>query len=159
MSPSESLLAYTVDFKGDEQCELYIKDMDEGAIVDHDPSLKMYGRVLWGNDDDTIFYLKLDDTLRPFQVYRKTIDSDQDDELLYEEEDEMYWTGISKSLDNKFLFIETSSTETSEVWFLNLEDKDASLQCISKRRFKVLYGVDLRGGQRWIYSNVEERSG
>lgn len=155
-SPSENLLAYTVDFKGDEQCELYVKNLDTGAMVDHDPSLKMYGRVLWGNDDETIFYLKLDDTLRPFQVYRRTIGSDQDDELLYEEKDEMYWTGISKSLDSKYLFIETSSTETSEIWFLDLESKDAKIQCVSKRRFKVLYDVDHRNGQWWITSNVEE---
>ena len=155
-SPSEELLAYTVDFKGDEQCELYIKNLETGVMVDHDPSLKMYGRVLWGNDDSTMFYLKLDDTLRPFQVYRRTIGSEEDDELLYEETDEMYWTSISKSLDDKYLFIETSSTETSEVWFLDLEDKDASLQCISKRRFKVLYDVEHRHGQWWITSNVEE---
>jgi oligopeptidase B len=156
-SPSEKLLAYTVDFKGDEQCELYVKDMDSGDIVDQDPSNKMYGRVLWGKDDSTIFYLKQDETLRPYQVYRKTIGGKtHDDELLYEEKDEMYCTSISKTLDERYLLIETSSTETSEIWFLDLQDPDAKLQCIAKRRFKTLYDIEHRDGFWWITSNVEE---
>lgn len=155
-SPSEKLLAYTVDFKGDEQCELHVMDLETRETVDHDPDLKMYGHVVWGKDDSIIFYLKLDDTLRPFQVYKRTIGGSGEDELLYEEKDEMYWTSIGKSLDEKYFFIETSSTETSEVWFLDLEDENASIQCVSKRRFKVLYDVDHRQGQWWITSNVEE---
>ncbi|CAB9499500.1 Dipeptidyl aminopeptidase BI [Seminavis robusta] len=158
-SPSDELLAYTVDFKGDEQCELYVKHLETGEIVDHDPSLQMYGRVLWGNDDHTIFYLKLDSTLRPYQVYRRTIGTatKEDDELLFEETDEMYWTSISKSLDGKYLFVETSSTETSEVHYLDLKDDNDSstLQCVAKRRFKVLYDVEHRNEQWWITSNVK----
>jgi len=157
-SSSENFLAYTVDFKGDEQCQLFIKDLKTHEIMDHDPSLKIYGHVVWGNDDETIFYLKLDDTLRPFQVYRRKIGSGEADELLYEEKDEMYWTSIGKSLDDRYLFVETSSTETSEIWFLDLDDPDAKLECISKRRFKVLYDVEHRYGQWWITSNVEETS-
>ena len=157
-SPSEQLLAYTVDFKGDEQCGLYVQNLETKQVVDHDPNLFMYGHVEWGKDDGTIFYLKLDDTLRPFQVYRRNIgdkDTDKQDELLFEEKDEMYFTSIGKTLDGKYLFIETSSTETSEVWYLDLEDPSATLQCIAKRRFKVLYDVEHRNGQWWITSNVE----
>lgn len=156
-SSSEKLLAYTVDFKGDEQCELFIKDMDTGKVIDRDPDNKMYGRVLWGNDDSTIFYLKLDETLRPYQVYRRTVGGKAaDDELLYEENDQMFWTEISKSLDERFLFVEMSSTETSEIWYLDLNDENASLQCIAKRRIKVLYDVEHRDGHWWITSNVGE---
>jgi oligopeptidase B len=162
-SPSEELLAYTVDSKGDEQCELFVKRLETGEIVNHDPSLKMYGLVLWGSDDSTIFYLKLDSTLRPFQVYRRTIGQNgshdsqkKEDELMFEENDKMYFTSISKSLDERYLFVESSSTETSEVWYLDLHDKDANLQCVAKRRFKVIYCVEHRQGQWWITSNAEE---
>lgn len=157
-SPSEKLVAYTVDYKGDEQCELHVKSLDTGETIDHDPSLKIYGDITWGKDDSTIFYLKLDDSLRPYQVYRRYIGQDNkiEDELLYEEKDEKYWTSIEKSLDERYLFVDTASKETSEIWYLDLHDKDATLQCISRRRSKVLYEVESRHGKWWITSNVEE---
>jgi oligopeptidase B len=57
--------------------------------------------------------------------------------------------GISKSLDGKYLFVEASSKETSD-----LEDPAATLQSIAKRRLKVLCDVEHRNGQWWIMSNI-----
>jgi oligopeptidase B len=62
--------------------------------------------------------------------------------------------GISKSLDSKYLFVETSSKETSEIYYLDLTDPEATLECVSKRRLKVLYEVEHRNGSWWITSNV-----
>jgi len=76
------------------------------------------------------------------------------DELVFEQPDELFWTGISKTSDNKYLLIETSSSETSEVHYLNLSDDDAKLKCIAKKRDKVLYDVDHWNGYWIITSNV-----
>ena len=35
---TQKLLAYAVDFSGDEIYSLYVKDLESGEIVDHDPS-------------------------------------------------------------------------------------------------------------------------
>lgn len=154
-SPSHKLLAYSVDFKGDETCGLYVKDLATDETVHHDESLEIYGSLKWGADDSTLFYLKMDETQRPFQVYRKTLGSDdQHDELLFQDSDELYWVHMYKSLDNKYLFIDSSSKETSEVHYLNLTDPNATLQCIAKRRTKVLYEVEHRNGKWWISTNV-----
>jgi oligopeptidase B len=154
-SPSHKLLAYSTDFTGGETCQLFVKDCTTGEMVDHDPELEIDGSIRWGANDETIFYLKLDAAHRPFQMYRRRLGrSDQPDELLFEEKDEMFWMGISKSLDGKFLFVEASSKETSEVHYLDLTDHLATLQCVAKRRPKVLYDVEHRMDKWWIMSNV-----
>jgi len=153
-SPSKEKLAYSADFTGGETCLLFVKDLTTGEIVDHDEKLEISGSVRWGADDTNLFYLKMDDAHRPFQVYRRNLTNDQADEMLLEEKDELYWMGISKSLDGKYLFVETSSKETSEIHFLDLHDPAATLQCISRRRSKVLYEVEHREGRWWIQSNV-----
>ena len=155
-SPSHKLLAYSIDFKGDETCLLFVKNLATGETVDHDEALEIYGSLVWGADDSTLFYLKMDDTKRPFQVYKRTIgNSDEKDELVWEEPNELYWVHISKSLDNKYLFIDSSSKETSEVHYLDLTDPHATLQCVAKKRPKVLYEVEHRNGKWWISSNVD----
>lgn len=155
-SPSHKLLAYSVDFSGDETCGLYVKDLATEEVVEHDESLEIYGSLVWGADDSTLFYLKMDDTKRPFQVYRHTLGTPtQDDELLFQDKDELYWVHMYKSLDKKYLFIDSSSKEMSEIWYLDLTDPDAKLECIAKRRTKVLYEVEHRKGTWWISSNVD----
>eukprot|EP00537_Pseudo-nitzschia_pungens_P004000 CAMPEP_0172370218 /NCGR_PEP_ID=MMETSP1060-20121228/36866_1 /TAXON_ID=37318 /ORGANISM="Pseudo-nitzschia pungens, Strain cf. cingulata" /LENGTH=806 /DNA_ID=CAMNT_0013095415 /DNA_START=407 /DNA_END=2827 /DNA_ORIENTATION=- len=148
------LAAYTVDFSGNEVTGLYVKDIDSGTIVDHDPELECYGSLQWGTDDQTLFYLTTDDQKRPYRLYRRKLAEDGEDELLYQEDDELYWVGMSKSFDGKYLFVSSGSKETSETHFLDLEDPDAELQCVAPRRSKVLYRVSHRAGQWYITTNV-----
>ena len=153
-SPSHQLVAYSVDFTGGETCKLYVKNVDTGEMLDHDETLEIDGSVVWGKDDSTLFYLKMDAAHRPYQVYKRVIGSEQDDELLFQEDDELYWMGISKSLDGKYFFVETSSKETTEQHYLDLETDNAKLECVAKKREKVLYDVDHRNGQWWITTNL-----
>lgn len=151
-SPSHQLLGYAVDFKGDEVCQLYIRRLDnheEYAIED----LQISGSFRWGQDDNTVFYMKLDAAKRPYQLYRRRLDTNQE-ELLFEEKDELFWMGIYKSMDDRYLFLQLESKETSEIHYLDLQDSSAVLQCIAQRRPKVLYEVEYRNRQWWIQSNV-----
>lgn len=155
-SPSHELLAYTADFSGNEICQMFIKHIESGEMIHHDDTLEIYGSLVWGHSDATIFFLKQDAAQRPFQVYRRTFvtNGSFQDELLFEERNDLFWLGIYKSLDGKYLFIETSSKETSEIHFLDVTDDTATLQCVAKRREKVMYEVEHRNGVWWIASNV-----
>jgi len=150
-SPSHSLLAYSADYVGRETCQLFVTNVETGEVVDHDSELEMDGQVVWGNDDDTLFYVTLDETLRGYRVYRREIGISEEDELLFEEKDELLRVVIYKSLDKKYLFVRTSSKETSEIHYLDLADPTASLQCIAPRREKVLYGAEHRHSN-WLIS-------
>lgn len=151
-SPSHKLLAYAVDFSGDETCQVYIKDMETLKVTVQE-GLDTSGTIVWGADDDTIFYCKQDAAHRPYQVFRRNL-STQTEEMLWEESDELFWMGISKSLDGRYLLAEVSSKETSEIRYLDLHQDDAQLKVIAERRPKVLYEVEHAHGDWWISSNV-----
>ena len=50
-------------------------------------------------------------------VYRHAVGGAAKDELVYEEKDERFGVGVWKSLDDKYLFLDSSSHTTSEVRF------------------------------------------
>ena len=155
---TQNLLAYAVDFTGDEIYSLYVKDLQSGEIVDHDPSIECYS-VKWGVDSNTLFYVKMDDAHRPYQVYKRSLkeeDKDKEDELIFEQLDDLYWTSLYKSSDLRYLFVSTSSSETSEVYYIDLHDESSTLKCIAKKRTKVLYDVEHFNGSWIITSNVDE---
>ncbi len=155
-SKSQKLLAYAVDYTGDEIYTLVVKNLDTNEIIYEDPTMECYGSVRWGADENTIYYLKLDDAQRPYQVYRKTLDGSKEDELLFEQLDGLYWTGISKSSDERYLFISTSSSETSEVYYIDLKEGNGEVKLVAKKRTKVLYDVEHWNGHWIITSNVDE---
>jgi len=111
-SPSKNLLAYSVDYSGDEKYEMHVKDLKTGEDValkeiGSDSLLEVDG-VLWGKDDNTLYYMTMDDQHRPFRLYqRKNWKGDNPtDTLLKEDDDDLFWCGCFKSLDEKYIFFE-----------------------------------------------------
>ena len=165
VSPSQKLLAYSVDYKGDETYEVHVRDLETGKeyplkAIDDDKLLETSGVVFWGKDESTLFYMTMDSTHRPYRLYsRQNWNSSAPvDRLLKEELDDVYWAHASKTLDGKYVFFESASSETSEVWFLDLLGGDIStseMQCIAPRRNKVLYDVEHAHGEWWIWTNVD----
>ena len=152
VSPNGKLLAYTLDLVGGETYDIIVVDISSGEKLDEVKEVD--SPVLWG-DDKTLFYNKMDEQHRPWQTYRHTLSSDSaNDVKLFEEPDELFWLGISKSQDGKFLFIESSSKETSEVLFVDLGNVNSEAQPVAKRRKKVLYDVEHRDGIWYISTNV-----
>lgn len=156
ISPSGNLMAYTLDEIGGEKYKLFVQNLETKEqlqidVVDIDSSIS------WGADDTSLYYLRFDDTHRPFQVYKHILNLKEEDQLLYQEDDELFWVGLHKSQDEKFLFIDSSSKETSEVHFVDLstaQEANAKVSCISKRRNKVLYSVEHYNGSFLIATNV-----
>eukprot|EP00980_Cylindrotheca_fusiformis_P013714 scaffold3526_cov115-Cylindrotheca_fusiformis.AAC.4 len=163
-SQSQKFLAYTVDFKGDEIYQLYVRNLETGEDValknlKDDALLETSGNLVWGKDDSTLFYMTMDSNHRPDKLYQRQNWQDGSaakETLLKEEADDMYWSHVYKSLDGKYVFFETASKETSEVWYLPLEEKDSQeMQCIAPRRNKVLYEVEHGQGNWYVWTNVE----
>jgi len=162
VSPSETKLAYSLDVIGGETYKLFIKDIESGEVTYHDEELEIDSTVVWGGDDSTLFYLKMDDAHRPFQVYKRLLETESEDEMIFEELDDLFWVGMGKSQDLKYLFISTDSSETSEVLYIDLKSPDdaesgltTTVNMISKRRKKVLYEVEHRDGLFYISTNLD----
>ena len=154
-SPSSKLFSYAIDVTGDEVYSLVVKNFATGEIIDilqNDDDNAYDSSIVWGKDDDTYFYLIQDEAHRPYQVYKRTI-STQTSEMIYEDLNDLNWVGVYKSSDNQYLFIDSSSPDTSEIHFVNLDGAAtaADVQIVATREEKQLYEVDHWNGN-WIIS-------
>jgi len=72
------------------------------------------GGVAW-KDETTFYYVVEDKSHRPYQVWRHVLGEAQDqDVLVYEENDDLYNVACWRSLDGSLIFIEAESKETTE---------------------------------------------
>lgn len=142
ISPDNRYLSYCADFVGRNQFTLYIKDLITGKLLEERVPNISY-RALWGADSKTIYYVGKDMiTLRSDKIYRHTILSDKDDELVYFEDDPTFNITLKKSVDNKYIFIMCDNTLTDEVLYLRSEDSEGQFAIFNEREKGIKYSVD-----------------
>jgi oligopeptidase B len=135
-------LAYSVDFDGDERFTLRIKDLATGDLLADEIPDTFYG-CAWSADASALFYLKVDEAWRPYQVWRHRVGTPvESDELVYEEGDQRFWVGIEVTRSGRFVKIDSGSAVTSEVRVVPAADPGAEPRIIAPRRQGVEYHVE-----------------
>ena len=72
ISPDHRILAYAIDTNGGERHRLRFRDLDTGADLADEVDGVTYG-FAWADDARTCFYVRLDDAMRPWQVWRHAL--------------------------------------------------------------------------------------
>ena len=148
-------VAYAVDVEGDERFALRIKDIDSGAILDDAVSDIGYG-VVWSLDGRYVFFTRLDDSWRPFQVWRHEVGTPAEgDVLVFEETDPRFWTGLGSSRDDRFILIASGSKLTTEIRLLDAATPLEAPRVVAPRREGVEYDVEPAGDRLLITHNTD----
>ena len=155
-SPDHSLIAYGEDLSGRREFNLKIKDLSTNKIID-ESIFNSSGNVVWDNSNEFIFYTKKDPkTLITNKVFKHKLgDKQENDLLIYQENDPEFNLGISKSRLKKYLFINISKTESSETWILDLAKDNAKPICFLKRQENHLYGVTENDDCFYVITNID----
>jgi oligopeptidase B len=138
-SPNHRLLAYSIDYEGDEAYTIFVKDLVTGQLlVDEIPNT--YYSLEWGNDNVTFFYTVLDDAKRPFKVFRHALGV-KEDALVYHETDERFTVELSKTLSRAYIFINIGSSLTSEVRYVSADRPEDQFHVVLPRVQETEYDV------------------
>ncbi|MBM3746560.1 MAG: S9 family peptidase [Acidobacteria bacterium] len=158
VSPDHRLLAYSTDTSGGEVFTLVVKDLTAGAMLkDEIPNTATM--VEWGNDNRTLFYTTLDAAKRPYRLYRHVLGADpRQDALIFEEKDETFRLGLSKTRSQSYLLLSLRSTLSDEWHYLDASAPQGAFRLIERRRPKVEYSVDHRGGSFYILTNEQAQN-
>ncbi|TPX36956.1 hypothetical protein SmJEL517_g00950 [Synchytrium microbalum] len=154
-SLDNSMLAYALDTAGDEVHTVHFKNLATGHIYEADAIGNSSGDVEWANDNKTLYYTTLDSIHRSFAVYKHVLGTPTvDDVKLYEETDEKFSVYLRKSMSERFMFITSSSSLTSQTWVLDLNDANPVMKEFIPREFKHKYKVDHHNDRFLILTNA-----
>ena len=152
-SPDGKLLAYGEDTVSRRIYTVQFKDIAGKTLLD-DRLEGTNGGIVWGNDNKTVYYIKKDpQTLLGYQVFRHTLGTPQaTDEMVYEENNKAYYTGLSKSKDGSSVFIWHSSTEASGVSVIDADNAKAMPKKFIEREEGHEYSISKMND--WYYINT-----
>jgi oligopeptidase B len=152
-SPNHALLAYSSDDRGSELYTIRIRDLATGEdLADYIPDTR--GSFVWGNDNKTLFYVRLDDNHRPLRVYRHTVGTPvETDVLVYEEKNIGYYVALSATQSAKFILIDAHDHQSSEVYLVDADAPAAAPRLIEPRRHGHEYSIEHHGETLFITTN------
>jgi len=151
VSPNHRLLAYSVDFEGDEAYTIRVKDLVTGELL-ADQIANTYYSLEWANDNATFFYTVLDSALRPHKIFRHTLGV-AEDPLVYHETDERFTVALAKTRSRAYIFIDINSPVTSEVRYLSTDQPNAEFRVLLPRVHEIEYDVTHHGDSFFIRIN------
>jgi oligopeptidase B len=159
ISPDHQKLAYSVDADGSEKCTLYVKNLVTGEhypeqipntygdVYDHDG-------VAWANDSATLFYLTLDEALRPYKLYRHRLESPiSQDALVYQEADDAYFLFLYKTRSQRYITSFSRATNTHEWRILPADEPLGELRVFEPRREGIEYSIEHHGDRFFVMTN------
>jgi len=156
VSPNHRLLAYSVDFEGDEAYTIRVKDLVTGELL-ADQIANTYYSLEWANDNATFFYTVLDSALRPHKIFRHTLGV-AEDPLVYHETDERFTVALAKTRSRAYIFIDINSPVTSEVRYLSTDQPNAEFRVLLPRVHEIEYDVTHHGASFFIRINDTART-
>jgi oligopeptidase B len=157
MSSDHQLIAYSADFDGSEKYQVKIKNIKTGKYFETLENCS--GSCAWANDNETLFYVRLDLNLRPYQVYRHKLGENADkDTLIYEEKDSKHFIHLSKSKSDRFIFVNSHGKITSEVWYLEASEPDEKLICFETRKEGTEYELEHHEDDFLILTNYKAKN-
>ncbi len=150
VSPDNRLLAWAEDAVGRRQFTLRFKNLETGEVLPGAiPNVESY--LAWTADSRSVLYLeKHPETLLGFRVRRHVLGTDPaQDAVIYEQEDESFYTAVGTTKDERYIFIVSQSTVSTEYRYARADDPALAFRVFLPRERDHEYHVEHLDG-RWI---------
>src|SRR5690606_27778870 len=150
------LMSYSSDNMGRRIYSLNFKDLQTGELFE-DEIHNTTGKAVWAHDNKHVFYIRKDESLRAFQVYRHLLGADTDEDVLvFDEKDEAFDVNVFKTKSLEYVFIASSSTVSDEMRFIPSDNVHADWKIIQPRTEDLEYSVEHYKDEFYIITNADE---
>ena len=159
ISPDNKWIAFGVDTISRRIYEIHFKNLQTGEVL-KTTIPNTTGRVAWCNDNQTVFYTtKNEISLLSEKIWRHKVGtSSLNDELVYHEKDETFYTGVYRSKSGEFIIIYNNSTLVSDHQILSANDPDGNFKNFTSRGAEHEYSIDHYQNKFFIITNWEAKN-
>ena len=155
VSYNDQLLAYSVDLKGSEYYDIFLKNISTNKIIE-EKIKNTSGSIIWSLDSKSFFYTPLDKYHRSKKIYKHILGThSKDDQLIYEEKDDSFSVSISLTSDEKFFVISASDSNTVEEYFFLSKEEKIIPQLFKGRKRGIKYSIDSWKNYWYVHTNQD----
>jgi len=156
VSEDNTIAAYGIDTVSRRQYTIQFKNLDTGEMYPEKIE-NTTGRAVWANDNKTVFYSRKDpETLRSNQIFKHVLGTKVDqDQMVFQEDDETFYSFVYKTKSKKYIIIGSSSTLTSEYRIIPADDTSGDFKIFQERTRGLEYSIAHFQDQFYILTNKD----
>ena len=151
VSDDANWLAYSLDTTGYREYTLYVKDLRTGELSSE--RIERTGSVVWASDNRTILYSTEDPVSKRSEKLWRHVVGTAGSDLVYEEADELFDVGVTRSLDRAAIFVVSYARTSREYRYIPADAPAAPPRVLVDREPGHEYDVDHYRGEFYITSN------
>ncbi|MBJ6978955.1 S9 family peptidase [Luteimonas sp. MC1895] len=158
-SPDNRILAWADDSIGRRQYTIRFRNLGTGEVYPESiPGVS--ADMVWADDNRTLFYVENDpETLLTVRVRKHVLGTPvADDVVVYEETDDSFYMGLSRTRDDRFICIGVESTVSSELRCTPAA-APGEFAVLAPRERDVEYEADHYDGRWVILTNAPDADG
>lgn len=156
VSVNNEIIAYSTDNVGRRIYKIFFKNLRTGEFYS-DSIENTTGKAVWAGDNEHVFYIRKDESLRAFQIYRHKLGTDSaEDVLIFHEEDETFDVSVFKTKSMDYIFIASSSTNEDEMRFIPSDNVFADWTIVQPRTEDLEYSVEHYEDEFYIITNADD---
>ena len=155
VSENNKYLAYSIDTVSRRKYTIHFKNLKTEETFDENiPGTT--GDMTWAADNETLFYVLLDEALRPYRVYKHRLGKPvSEDTLLFEETDPTFDLDVFKSKSRDYIFIHSGATEADEYRYISASEPEAEFKVLQPRQKYLEYMAEHFGDYFYILTNLQ----
>src|SRR5512133_1481680 len=93
-------------------------------------------------DNKHVFYVRANESLRPYRVYLHELNSASPDKLIYEEKDDMFNVNVATSKNRNFIYIASTSFTSTEFQYIDAGKPVGEFKIFRPREKDVEYFIE-----------------
>ncbi|MCL4119075.1 UNVERIFIED_CONTAM: hypothetical protein GTU68_057680 [Idotea baltica] len=153
VSPNNQFLAFGEDTLSRRIFTIRFKDLRTGTFL-KESIPKTSGKVVWADDNKTLFYTRKDEALRPHKVFRHILGTDPaEDEEIFHEADESFSVELYKTKSKKYIIIGSYATLSNEYHVLRSDAPLGDFELFAPREYKHEHFITHANNQFFIRTN------
>ncbi len=154
VSPDDKIVAFAVDTLSRRIYTIRFKNLETGETLP-DQLENTSGSSAWAKDNTTFFYTTKDEvSLLENRIWKHKLGNDQNqDTMVYEEEDKSFYSGVYNSKSGDYVIIHNTSTLTSDYHILQADDPDGDFQQFTPRETPHEYSIEHFDDKFYVLTN------
>jgi oligopeptidase B len=153
-SPDHSRIIWCEDRKGSEYFEVFWRELASEQISSTGITASA-DDLVWLADSSGFLWVWRDENSRPKEVRLHLLaQADTSDRVLYREENDGFFLGISQTSDGKYALIQCNDHQTSEIWTFDLLQAGSEPACLWSRQTGIEVDVDHWQGTFSLLTNA-----
>ncbi len=153
ISLNNEIMAYSEDITGRRIYTIHIQNLKTKEKLEEKLE-NTTGRIVWANDNEHFFYIRKNEHLRAYKIYRHRLGTSQEEDILvFHEEDEAFDVSVFKTKSLEYIFIASSSTVSDEHRFIPAADVFAEWKIVQPREEGLEYAVEHYENDFYILTN------